>query len=261
MDAASFVRDRPAPCLQTLRLHIQLRRRCCLVARAAVWSCDHRRFRADGPLRACPPTQEKFLLDRIKVGGKVGNLGDLVTVSRDKAKVHAAPPRTQRTPPAAVGTAAAPRQRQRGWVRGGHAAAGADGRSGGSQRRCQHQRILPASCAAAVASAAAAAAALRVGDAAVAVARVWRARRTRASFRLHPPSWRLPPCGESPKAERSPPSVRAVRVPPAAPPLRSSSTRTRPSPSATSSTSRRSARRLPPPPSPRYRLPLAVARR
>ena len=30
---------------------------------------------------------EKFLLDRIKVGGKTGNLGDLVTVSRDKAKV------------------------------------------------------------------------------------------------------------------------------------------------------------------------------
>ena len=32
--------------------------------------------------------QEKFLLDRIKVGGKVGNLGDLVSVSRDKAKVQ-----------------------------------------------------------------------------------------------------------------------------------------------------------------------------
>ena len=31
--------------------------------------------------------QEKFLLDRIKVGGKTGNLGDLVSVSRDKAKV------------------------------------------------------------------------------------------------------------------------------------------------------------------------------
>ena len=31
--------------------------------------------------------QEKFLQDRIKVGGKVGNLGDLITVSRDKAKV------------------------------------------------------------------------------------------------------------------------------------------------------------------------------
>ena len=30
---------------------------------------------------------EKFLQDRIKVGGKVGNLGDLITVSRDKAKV------------------------------------------------------------------------------------------------------------------------------------------------------------------------------
>merc|ERR1712070_63584 len=30
---------------------------------------------------------EKFLLDRIKVGGKVGKLGELVTVSRDKAKV------------------------------------------------------------------------------------------------------------------------------------------------------------------------------
>merc|ERR1712139_600534 len=31
---------------------------------------------------------EKFLMDRIKVGGKVGNLGDLVSVSRDKAKVQ-----------------------------------------------------------------------------------------------------------------------------------------------------------------------------
>merc|ERR1712070_775359 len=30
---------------------------------------------------------EKFLQDRIKVGGKTGNLGDLVTISRDKAKV------------------------------------------------------------------------------------------------------------------------------------------------------------------------------
>merc|ERR1711924_167953 len=30
---------------------------------------------------------EKFLQDRIKVGGKTGNLGDLVAVSRDKAKV------------------------------------------------------------------------------------------------------------------------------------------------------------------------------
>ena len=30
---------------------------------------------------------EKFLLDRTKVGGKTGNLGDLVTISRDKAKV------------------------------------------------------------------------------------------------------------------------------------------------------------------------------
>merc|ERR1712110_551915 len=30
---------------------------------------------------------EKFLLDRIKGGGKTGNLGDLVSVSRDKAKV------------------------------------------------------------------------------------------------------------------------------------------------------------------------------
>jgi len=30
---------------------------------------------------------EKFLQDRIKVGGKTGNLGDLITVGRDKAKV------------------------------------------------------------------------------------------------------------------------------------------------------------------------------
>mmetsp|Transcript_13746 Transcript_13746/g.26840 ORF Transcript_13746/g.26840 Transcript_13746/m.26840 type:complete len:125 (-) Transcript_13746:369-743(-) len=30
---------------------------------------------------------EKFLTDKIKVGGKTGNLGNLVSVSRDKAKV------------------------------------------------------------------------------------------------------------------------------------------------------------------------------
>merc|ERR1712139_90296 len=33
---------------------------------------------------------EKFLQDRIKVSGKTGNLGDLVSVSRDKAKVTVA---------------------------------------------------------------------------------------------------------------------------------------------------------------------------
>mmetsp|Transcript_7625 Transcript_7625/g.18410 ORF Transcript_7625/g.18410 Transcript_7625/m.18410 type:complete len:124 (-) Transcript_7625:69-440(-) len=33
---------------------------------------------------------EKFLQDRIKVSGKTGNLGDLVTISRDKAKVTVA---------------------------------------------------------------------------------------------------------------------------------------------------------------------------
>mmetsp|Transcript_126038 Transcript_126038/g.351203 ORF Transcript_126038/g.351203 Transcript_126038/m.351203 type:complete len:124 (+) Transcript_126038:117-488(+) len=31
---------------------------------------------------------EKFLLNRIKVEGKTGNLGDKVTVSREKAKIH-----------------------------------------------------------------------------------------------------------------------------------------------------------------------------
>merc|ERR1711935_799019 len=31
---------------------------------------------------------KKFLLDRIKVNGKVGNLGELITVGRDKAKVN-----------------------------------------------------------------------------------------------------------------------------------------------------------------------------
>ena len=36
----------------------------------------------------CAIPQEKFLLDRIKVNGKTGNLGDLITVSRDKAKVR-----------------------------------------------------------------------------------------------------------------------------------------------------------------------------
>eukprot|EP00320_Phaeocystis_rex_P022447 CAMPEP_0119067290 /NCGR_PEP_ID=MMETSP1178-20130426/9642_1 /TAXON_ID=33656 /ORGANISM="unid sp, Strain CCMP2000" /LENGTH=146 /DNA_ID=CAMNT_0007048937 /DNA_START=19 /DNA_END=460 /DNA_ORIENTATION=- len=33
---------------------------------------------------------EKFLQDRIKVSGKTGNLGDMVTISRDKAKVTVA---------------------------------------------------------------------------------------------------------------------------------------------------------------------------
>ena len=39
--------------------------------------------------RSCA-SQEKFLQDRIKVSGKTGNLGDMVTVSRDKAKVTVA---------------------------------------------------------------------------------------------------------------------------------------------------------------------------
>ena len=49
------------------------------------------------PFAGPPPTpprpiasQEKFLQDRIKVSGKTGNLGDMVTVSRDKAKVTVA---------------------------------------------------------------------------------------------------------------------------------------------------------------------------
>ena len=37
---------------------------------------------------SAPAAQEKFLQDKIKVGGKVGNLGTLITVSRDKAKVQ-----------------------------------------------------------------------------------------------------------------------------------------------------------------------------
>ena len=42
------------------------------------------------PCPRCPlalRAQEKFLQDRIKVNGKVGNLGEQITVSRDKAKV------------------------------------------------------------------------------------------------------------------------------------------------------------------------------
>ncbi|KAI5425468.1 60S ribosomal protein L22-3 [Lathyrus oleraceus] len=31
---------------------------------------------------------EKFLQERIKVGGKVGTLGDIVTVSREKSKIN-----------------------------------------------------------------------------------------------------------------------------------------------------------------------------
>ena len=81
MDAASFVRHEP-----TWRAH---------------WGGGiHRRptLRAvrcgPGHLTPLPPPslgpQEKFLQDRIKVSGKTGNLGDLVTISRDKAKVTVA---------------------------------------------------------------------------------------------------------------------------------------------------------------------------
>merc|ERR1711862_113856 len=35
-----------------------------------------------------PADLEKFLKERIKVEGKTGNLGDKVTVSREKAKIH-----------------------------------------------------------------------------------------------------------------------------------------------------------------------------
>ena len=79
MDAASFVRCRP------------------------VTGTGHRERETDrlsvvgGPFDWPPPTpprpiasQEKFLQDRIKVSGKTGNLGDMVTVSRDKAKVTVA---------------------------------------------------------------------------------------------------------------------------------------------------------------------------
>ena len=49
------------------------------------------RPRAYSPLALVRPlalrAQEKFLQDRIKVNGKVGNLGEQITVSRDKAKV------------------------------------------------------------------------------------------------------------------------------------------------------------------------------
>ena len=34
-----------------------------------------------------PVTQEKYLKERIKVGGKAGNLGDAVTVGTDKSKI------------------------------------------------------------------------------------------------------------------------------------------------------------------------------
>ena len=50
-----------------------------------------RRIGAALPHSALPPRpralQEKFLLDKIKVNKKVGNLGTLVTVQREKAKV------------------------------------------------------------------------------------------------------------------------------------------------------------------------------
>merc|ERR1712086_60799 len=37
-----------------------------------------------------PKELEKFYLNRIKVGGKTGNLGEKVTVSREKSKIHVA---------------------------------------------------------------------------------------------------------------------------------------------------------------------------
>ena len=39
---------------------------------------------ADGGL---PGEQEKYLKERIKVGGKAGNLGDVITISTDKSKI------------------------------------------------------------------------------------------------------------------------------------------------------------------------------
>merc|ERR1712194_347300 len=35
-----------------------------------------------------PKELEKFYLNRIKVGGKTGNLGDKITVTREKSKIH-----------------------------------------------------------------------------------------------------------------------------------------------------------------------------
>ncbi|XP_024996840.1 60S ribosomal protein L22-2-like [Cynara cardunculus var. scolymus] len=37
---------------------------------------------------------EKFLQDRIKVGGKAGALGDAITISRDKKKITVTPDST-----------------------------------------------------------------------------------------------------------------------------------------------------------------------
>ena len=79
MDAASFVRCHPVTgtghsASQTDRLT--------MVRSPFAWP---------PPISPRPiVSQEKFLQDRIKVSGKTGNLGDMVTVSRDKAKVTVA---------------------------------------------------------------------------------------------------------------------------------------------------------------------------
>ena len=60
-------------------------RRACAVARPAAAAHPPR-------ARPRPPHQigsfEKFLADRIKVGGKAGALGEVVTVSKEKARVR-----------------------------------------------------------------------------------------------------------------------------------------------------------------------------
>jgi large subunit ribosomal protein L22e len=52
-------------------------------------ACSVRVIRAGSAFALCHP-QEKFLSDKIKVGGKAGVLGDKVAVSRDAAKITVA---------------------------------------------------------------------------------------------------------------------------------------------------------------------------
>ena len=71
---------RAADVVQGLARQFAPQQRVDVVSLVELWAVSPRRRVA----------QEKFLQDRIKVGGKTGNLGDVVTVSREKANVTVA---------------------------------------------------------------------------------------------------------------------------------------------------------------------------
>lgn len=74
LDVAAFVSTPPATPQSSQRQARYLRGELLANAEAG----------ADGFL---PAEQEKYLKERIKVGGKAGNLGDVITISTDKSKI------------------------------------------------------------------------------------------------------------------------------------------------------------------------------